>query len=298
MPTIPNGIEPVVESYQIGSPEGVLRTEVGGGLPRYSLDWEAGMQPFRVSLALDPLQLAIWTAFYHHTVKKGTIAFDMPLDSGFGSAMHSVQIADVPSASRQGEVTKVTFTVMAWGAVYARTELEALDEIDAYNGYAAGATPAIPRGMRPVVEGYGYSGPTGATGGQIAGGSPRYALEWDRGAQQFRVTLVLTAAQFRIWSLFFHFSARKGAVSFEMPLDSGMGEEPHLVNIMPGSYSAVRNGCIWVVSFGVEAESTVYAMSAADAAAMISLYNSIGPEMAALLRRIDVFANHDTLVLQ
>ena len=41
MPTIPNGFVPVVsQGYNPTGPGGIKRTEVGGGMPRYALDWD------------------------------------------------------------------------------------------------------------------------------------------------------------------------------------------------------------------------------------------------------------------
>jgi len=92
MPSIPNGLKPVVSGYQFDEPGGVTRTEVGGGAPRYAMDWDRGTQRFQVTLILDALQFSIWTAFYHWQIGKGSIAFTMPLDSGFGVSPHAVNI--------------------------------------------------------------------------------------------------------------------------------------------------------------------------------------------------------------
>jgi hypothetical protein len=299
MPTIPSGMKPVVESYAIGAPDGVSRIEVAGGLPRYSLEWDRGKQAYRVTLVLDEVQLSVWTAFFHHIIDNGSLAFDMPLDSGFGVTTHSVCI--VPgtyAASRRGTATTLTFTVEAESDAYGLSEAAAEALIDAHNGYSppAGA-PQIPRAMNPVVEGYGYGGPDGVARTDIRGGASRYALMAARGPQQFRATLILDAHKFSVWTAFFHHVAKKGALSFVMDLDSGFGSEAHTVDIIPGTYGATRNGAITVVSFSVEAESTVYAMSAVDAQAIIGLYAAFGSGSSALLQRIDRFANQDTLVL-
>lgn len=295
MPAIPAMLGPLIEGYAVGAPAGVLRTDVGGGVPRYSLEWDRGKQPFQVSMRLTSEQMSVWTAFFHHVVHKGTLAFDMPLDSGFGLATHSVTI--IPgtySASRSGPHSTVSFTVDAESGAYGLTEAAALALIDSYNGYAPGTTPAIPREMSPVVEGYSFSGPGGGHRTDIAGGAPRTALAWDRGCQQFGVTLLLDAERFAVWTAFFHHVAKKGAVAFEMPLDSGFGVQTHLVNVVPGSYSATRRDGWRVVSFDVEAESTVYDMSAADAAALVDLYDAFGPGISDLLARIALFSNVET----
>lgn len=133
---------------------------------------------------------------------------------------------------------------------------------------------------------------------EVAGGAARYGLDYGRGTQQFSVTLVLDKLKFSVWTAFFHHIILKGAVTFDMPLDSGFGTEQHAVNIVPGTYSASRTGGIaMVVSFVVEAESKVYDMSAADAAGLIDLYNAHGDDLDNLLGRLAKFANVDTNVL-
>lgn len=157
--------------------------------------------------------------------------------------------------------------------------------------------PTIPRGLKPVVEGYSGGAPGGVMRTEVDGGMPRFGLEWDRGSQQFRVTLILDAMQFAVWTTFFHHTVKKGAIAFTMDLDSGYGVQPHSVNIVPGSYSFARTaGILTTVSFTVEAESAAYAMSAEDAVALLALYELLGAHSMALLDRINVFANQDTLV--
>jgi hypothetical protein len=162
--------------------------------------------------------------------------------------------------------------------------------------------PTIPSGMKPVVENYAIGAPTGVMRTDVAGGMPRYGLDWDRGYQQFRVTLILDALLFSVWTTFFHHTIKKGAIAFEMQLDSGYGGQTHTVNIVPGSYAATPSAggrnAVWTVSFVVEAEPAAYEMTAADAAALIALYELEGIHSAALLEAISVFANQHTLVLE
>lgn len=161
------------------------------------------------------------------------------------------------------------------------------------------ANPVMPNGFRPTVAAYSHGGPGGVMRTNVAGGASRYALEYDRGLQQFNVTLVLDKTQFAVWTAFFIHIIKKGAYTFDMPLDSGFGTELHACNIMPDSYSASRTGGIaMIVSFVVEAENKAYDMTAADAQSMIDIYNAYGTDANALLARIAQFANVDTLVLQ
>lgn len=161
--------------------------------------------------------------------------------------------------------------------------------------------PTIPSGFKPVVENYGIGAPDGVMRTPVGGGLPRYGMEWDRGAQQFRVTLILSSLQFSVWTTFFHHTIKKGSLAFDMDLDSGYGVQTHEVSMIPGSYTAVPTGggpgAMWTVGFAVEAESAAYGMTAADAEALLALYELEGPGSSALLDRIALFANFDTLVL-
>lgn len=158
--------------------------------------------------------------------------------------------------------------------------------------------PVMPNGFKPTVAAYSHDGPGGVMRTEVAGGAPRYALEYDRGLQKFNVTLILDKMRFSVWVAFFIHIIKKGAITFDMPLDSGFGTEMHACNIMPGSYSASRTGGVaMVVSFVVEAENKAYDFSAADAQALIDLYNEAGDDASALLARLAEFALVDTLVL-
>jgi hypothetical protein len=158
--------------------------------------------------------------------------------------------------------------------------------------------PVMPNGLVPTVAAYSMDEPGGVVRTDVAGGAARYALDWDRGPQRFQVTLILDALKFSVWTAFYHHIIKKGAVTFDMRLDSGFGTEPHAVNIMPGSYSAARTGGIAVVvSFLVEAENKVYEMSAADAAGLVDVYNAYGAGAHGLLQRLATFALVDTNVL-
>ena len=158
--------------------------------------------------------------------------------------------------------------------------------------------PSIPKDFCPVVEGYSIGAPGGVLRTEVAGGAPRYGLDYDRGVQQYKVTLVLDALRFSVWTAFFHHVIKKGALSFDMPLDSGFGLQPHTVNIVPGTYSAARTGgVLTVVSMVVEAESAAYGLSASDALALLELYAAYGQRVNAVLDRIAIFSNKDTNVL-
>ena len=158
--------------------------------------------------------------------------------------------------------------------------------------------PTLPNGFKPTVAAYSHDGPVGVLRTDVAGGAARYGLDYDRGMQRFNVTLILDKLQFSVWTAFFMHSIKKGAITFDMPLDSGFGTQQHACNIVPESYSASRTGgIVMVVSFVVEAESKAYDFSVPDAANLVDLYNEYGAESKTLLARIAQFATVDTTVL-
>lgn len=159
--------------------------------------------------------------------------------------------------------------------------------------------PVLPSSFLPVVEGYSFGAPGGVKRTEVAGGTSRYALQWDRGVQEFRVTMVMNPDKFVIWNLFFLRIIKKGAISFEMQLDSGFGVSTHLCSILPGTYNAnLVNGSFYSVTFAIEAESTAFSFTEEEVQIIIDLYNEYGDQYDDLLLRIAKYANEDTLVLQ
>jgi len=157
--------------------------------------------------------------------------------------------------------------------------------------------PVLPALLKPLIQGYGIGAAGGVRATDVAGGAPRQALEWDRGYQEFRVSMNMRPERFQIWNIFYLRIIKKGALTFEMQIDSGMGLEPHDCTMVPGSYGAVRiNGQITQVSFVVRAESKVYDLSDAEAGALMDLFGEYGDSMDNLLDRLAIFANKDTLV--
>jgi len=139
MPTLPSALKPVVDGYSMDDPGGVMRTEVTGGFSRYALDFDRGTQRFNITLILDATQFSIWNLFYLHTVKKGSIAFDMPMDSGFGMQAHTVNI--IPgsySASRtSGVMMTVNFVAEAENKGYEFSAEEAAAALELYEELGA-----------------------------------------------------------------------------------------------------------------------------------------------------------------
>ena len=159
--------------------------------------------------------------------------------------------------------------------------------------------PTLPRDLYPVTSPSGYS--HGAAGGvsrtQVEGGFNRYALDFDRGVQQFNVALACTAGHYQIWTLFFYNIIKKGALSFDMPLDSGSGLQTHTVNIIPNSVSVNEtDGNNFVVTFQVEAESSAYLFDTDATDTILSIWEA-GEDVGELFDAIAYFVLTGTLVL-
>jgi len=159
--------------------------------------------------------------------------------------------------------------------------------------------PTLPRDLYPVTSPSGYS--HGAAGGvsrtQVEGGFNRYALDFERGVQQFNVALACTAGHYQVWTLFFYNIIKKGALSFDMPLDSGSGLQTHSVNIIPNSVSVNEtDGNNFVVTFQVEAESSAYDFDTDATDTILAIWEA-GEDVGELFDAIAYFVLTGTLVL-
>ncbi len=158
--------------------------------------------------------------------------------------------------------------------------------------------PTLPNGLKPLVASYSHGGPAGVLRTEVAGGAPRYALDYDRGVAQYNVTLILDKLQFSVWTAFFHGVIKKGAITFDMPMDSGFGTKIHACNIVPNSYQASRTGgTAMAVSFVVEAESQAYELTGAESLDLVDIYNLYAADTNELLAQIAAFATVHSLVL-
>lgn len=158
--------------------------------------------------------------------------------------------------------------------------------------------PVLPASFLPIVEGYSFSSPQGVYRTEVQGGMSRYALQYDRGTQEFKVTMIMNPDKFALWNLFFLRIIKKGSISFEMQLDSGFGVSPHTCNILPGTYNAnLVNGTFYSITFSVEAESKAFDYQMEDVNSIMDLYSIYGEDYDKVLLRIAKFANEDTLVL-
>ena len=119
---LPRDLYPVTSpsGYSHGSAGGVNRTEVEGGFNRYALSYDRGVQLFNVALACTASHYQVWTLFFYNIIKKGSLSFNMPLDSGAGLQQHEVNIIpqSVNVAETDGNNFVVTFQVEADSSAY------------------------------------------------------------------------------------------------------------------------------------------------------------------------------------
>lgn len=117
-PVIPRGMCPAVSPYSFGSPAGVDRTDLEGGIGRYAMGWDRGTQSFNVTLMLTQDKFTVWNVFFLRKIKKGAITFLMDIDSGFGLEPHHCNIipGSYNAVLTSGTVYAVAFQVEAEAA--------------------------------------------------------------------------------------------------------------------------------------------------------------------------------------
>lgn len=147
VPRIPNGFKPVIQGYGIGAPDGVMHTAVAGGMPRSAIEWDRGKQAFQVTMVMLPEKFLVWSVFFHHLIKNGAYTFTMPLDSGLGMQDHDVlMVPGSYSAARAGgQVTSVSFVVLAESGIYDISAEDAEAIVDLWNGYDEGYDDLLAR---------------------------------------------------------------------------------------------------------------------------------------------------------
>lgn len=125
-PVLPRDLYPVTSpsGYSYASAQGVSMTQVEGGFNRYAMDFDRGTRIFNVALACTAGHLQVWELFYLRIIKKGVLAFEMPLDSGTGLYQHIVNIIpnSVNTTETDGNNFVVTFQVEAEPKIYDFTE--------------------------------------------------------------------------------------------------------------------------------------------------------------------------------
>lgn len=147
-PVIPTGLRPIVRDYSFEGPGGVLATPVAGGLARVGMLYDRGVQAFKVTIVCKPPEFSAWTTFFHFSIKKGSLPFQMHLDSGYGTELHTVTMIPgtyVASRASNGVATAVSFGVWAESKAYDMTSAEAADLLAVFEVYGAGSDVFLER---------------------------------------------------------------------------------------------------------------------------------------------------------
>lgn len=99
---------PLVTSYNHSDSQKVRRNDVETGVPRFELLSEDGPSMPSVAWLFKPLEFQVFEGFYRHTLKLGSISFDMKLKVGFGVEVHECSFIKTYNPSLQGKLWKVT----------------------------------------------------------------------------------------------------------------------------------------------------------------------------------------------
>jgi hypothetical protein len=93
-PQMPSGLHmrPSEQQYGFDAPGGAMRTPVAGGTARTGEQFSREAQFFNITLVLDLQEFSVWNTFFLRRIAKGTIPFDLPLDSGYGVSPHACTI--------------------------------------------------------------------------------------------------------------------------------------------------------------------------------------------------------------
>ena len=91
----------------------------------------------------------------------------------------------------------------------------------------------------------------------VGGGMPRSGLDLSVEAINFSLNFILSNYQYQILNMFYYSKINKGANSFNMTLDAGVGLEVMQCVIKKGSWKVVKPSAgYWSLSFVAIAEST------------------------------------------
>lgn len=103
---------PLVTNYSHPDAVKVKMIPVETGVPRFELMSECGHSLPTVKWSFKPLEFQVFEGFYRHTLKLGSISFDMKLKVGFGVEVHECRFTKPYKPSLQGKLWKVTATLV------------------------------------------------------------------------------------------------------------------------------------------------------------------------------------------
>lgn len=134
MPTIPNGMTPLVDSYAFKLPSSVLRVPTNAGAARYSSKYAKGQQLHSLKYRVSLDKLKEWNIFYHNNIQKGALPFTTPLDSGNGLSSHTVSMIPASYGVTFGDnYADIKMDVMVQSQILDLSSDDALTLISAWN---------------------------------------------------------------------------------------------------------------------------------------------------------------------
>lgn len=152
----------------------------------------------------------------------------------------------------------------------------------------------FPANLKPVVnQGYYFGVPDNVISIQTMGGAPIQVLDYRVGPVEINVVIVGNRYQKMVVSDFYYGKINSGADKFYMNLDTGMGIEEHIVQMVPQSMKFDGSqDPLWIMSFNARAESTP-AQDAPYGGNLSDLYAVYGEDIDLLFSALDVFVNDE-----
>lgn len=150
----------------------------------------------------------------------------------------------------------------------------------------------FPANLCPTItRGYAFGTPNNVLSIETMGGAPIQVLDYRTGPIEIEVTVMGGRLVRDVMSDFIYGKINAGADKFYMNLDSGLGLEQHIVQMVPQSVKFDGGqGPVWVITFTARAETTP-AQEAPYGGALVDLYAEYGDELFDLFDAIDVLVN-------
>ncbi len=155
-------------------------------------------------------------------------------------------------------------------------------------------TVYFPSNLKPTVNrGYRFGGANNLITVDTMGGTPIIIKDYKYGQVTVPVTFVGNRLTKVVFSDFFYGKINSGADKFYMNLDTGMGIEEHICQIIPGTLDFNGDGDpIWIISMQIRCERTP-AQDAPFGGSLSDLYAIYGDDTDDLLAALNQFANID-----
>jgi hypothetical protein len=149
-----------------------------------------------------------------------------------------------------------------------------------------------PSRLKPIVnQGYTFNAPNNVLTIDTLGGAPLQVLDYKYGPVEISISIVGGRLEKMVFSDFYFGKINSGADKFIFEeLDTGLGLESHICQIVPGSLQFNMAGDpITIISMTIRAEKTP-AQDAPFEGNLVDLYDYYGDDMVPLLESLGVFS--------